>query len=149
MDLVEIVCSAGLSAVLFIALEFTVILPLFRKIVTASVSQTVNDDLIPKITTFVDTKVTDLTAQVTKSLYAKFKGFLGGSKKGANYILRRIADGEDPEDVLDDEQYEPSTIEKVVDILDTARQFLPDPSQKKNAAKSENEEAADIFGVKD
>jgi hypothetical protein len=133
MDLVEIVCSAGLSAVLFIALEFTVILPLFKKIVTRSVSDTVNNDLVPKISTFVDTKVDDLTGQVTKSLFNKFRGFMGGSRKGVNSVLRRLADGEDPEDVLDTEQYEPSTIDKVVDILDTARQFLPDPSTRKAA----------------
>lgn len=135
MDLVEIVCSAGLSAALFIVLEFTVILPLFRKIVTRSVSDTVNNDLIPKITAFVDSKVNDLTGQVTKSLFNKFRGFMGGSRKGVNSMLKRLADGEDPEDVLDDEQYEPSTIDKVVDILDTARQFLPDPSTRKAAAK--------------
>ena len=135
MDLVEIVCSAGLSAALFIVLEFTVILPLFKKIVTRSVSDTVNNDLIPKIMNFVDTKVDDLTTKVTGSLYTKFKGFLGGSKKGVNSILKRLADGEDPEDVMDDERYEPSTIDKVVDILDTARQFLPDPATRKAAAK--------------
>jgi len=137
MDLVEIVCSAGLSAALFIVLEFTVILPLFRKIVTRSVSDTVNNDLVPKISSFVDTKVSDLTTQVTRSLYAKFKGYLGGTGKGVNSILKRISDGEDPEYVMDDVKYEPSTIDKVVDILDTARQFLPDPSTRKAAVKED------------
>lgn len=137
MDVLSIGLSAVLSAVLFVILEFTVILPLFRKIVTKSVNDTVNNQLIPSITAFVDSKVDDLTARLTKSLFVKFRGFLGGSKKGVNSILNRLADGEDLEDLEDD--YEPSTIDKVINILDTASQYLPSMQRGVNNGSKETQ----------
>lgn len=129
MDLASIGLSAILSAVLFVVLEFTIILPLFRRIVTNAVNDMVAKQLIPSVNTFVDTKVTALTETLTKSLYSKFKGFLGGRKKGVNAILERLANGEDLEDIEDD--YEPSTIEKVLDMIEVVRPYLPDPSARK------------------
>ena len=126
MDLVSIGLSAVLSAILFILLEFTIILPLFKRIVTRSVNDMVTNQLIPSISTYIDSKINDLTTMLTKSLFIKFRGYLGGRKKGVNSILERLADGEDLEDLEDD--YEPSTIEKVIDLLHSARSYLPDPS---------------------
>ena len=128
MDLVSIGLSAVLSAALFILLEFTIILPLFKRIVTKATSDMVTNQLIPTISSYIDSKIEDLTSKLTKSLFIKFRGFLGGRKKGVNSILERLADGEDLEDLEDD--YEPSTIEKVVDLLDAARQYLPNPNNK-------------------
>ena len=144
MDLASIGLSAILSAVLFIVLEFTIILPLFKKIVTKAVDDMVSKDLIPSVTSFVDTKVTDLTEVLTKSLYNKFRGFLGGRKKGVNAILERLASGEDLEDIEDD--YEPSTIEKVLDMFETVKPFLPDPSTRK---KKPVEETGSIDGIRE
>ena len=123
MDVLSIGLSAVLSALLFIALEFTIILPLFKKIVTKSVNDMVTTELIPKISEYIDSKITDLTANLTTSLFRKFRAYLGGTKKGVNSLLERIADGEDLEDLED--QYEPSTIDKVVDLISTASQYLP------------------------
>jgi len=136
MDLVSIGCSAVLSAVLFIALEFTIILPLFRRIVTNAVNQMVQKDLIPSVSSFVDTKVTDLTTELTRALFNKFRGFVGGRKKGVNAILERIAAGEDLEDIEDD--YEPSTIDKVYEMFESVRPYLPDPSTRKKPAAAED-----------
>lgn len=146
MDLVEIFASAGLSALLFICLEFTVILPLFRKIVTTSVNDMVTNNLIPKITEYINAQIDGLTERLTKSLFNKFRGVLGGTSKGTNAILRRLAQGEDPEDVLDEEQYEPSTIEKVLDIAHSLSNFLPNPSTKTAASQ---QDPAEISGIKE
>lgn len=142
MDLASIGLSAILSALLFVVLEFTIILPLFRKIVTASVNKTVNENLIPSVTNFVDSKVSDLTDTLTKSLFNKFRGFLGGRKKGINSILERLASGEDLEDIEDD--YEPSTIEKVLDMFETVKPFLPDPS-----TRQKKQDPAVIDGIRE
>ena len=131
MDFVSIGLSAILSALLFIVLEFTIILPLFKKIVTKACNDMVSKELIPSISNYIDSKLEDLTVKLTKSLYSKFRGYLGGSKKGVNSILNRLADGEDLEDL--EEEYEPTTIEKVVDLLSTASQYLPNPKPKKTA----------------
>lgn len=135
MDFASIVISAGLSAVLFIVLEFTIILPLFRKIVTNAVNEMVTKELIPSVDNFVDSKVHDLTEILTKSLFVKIKGMLGGRRKGVNAILERLANGEDLEDIED--EYEPSTIDKVLDIVDAVKPFLPNPSTRKGAEESE------------
>ena len=131
MDFVSIGLSAILSALLFIVLEFTIILPLFKKIVTKACNEMVTAQLIPSVSAYIDSKLEDLTVKLTKSLYSKFRGYLGGSKKGVNSILNRLADGEDLEDL--EEEYEPTTIEKVVDLLSTASQYLPNPKPKKTA----------------
>jgi hypothetical protein len=146
MDFASIVTSAGLSAVLFIVLEFTIILPLFRKIVTNAVNEMVTKELIPSVDNFVDSKVHDLTDILTKSLFVKIKGMLGGRRKGVNSILDRLAAGEDLEDIED--EYEPSTIEKVLDIVEAVRPFLPNPSTRAAAAESEHAAAA-VDGIKE
>ena len=128
MDLASIGLSAVLSAVLFIVLEFTIILPLFKKIVTKAVDDMVNKDLIPSVTNFVDSKVTDLTETVTKSLYQRFKGFLGGRNKGVNSIINRLAQGEELDDIQD--EYEESTIEKVLDVINAVSPYLPKSKPK-------------------
>lgn len=142
MDFASIGLSAVLSAALFIVLEFTIILPLFKRIVTRSVNDMVESRLIPSVTAFVDSKVTDLTDTLTKSLFNKFRGFLGGRKKGVNSILERLAAGEDLEDIEDD--YEPSTIEKVLDVVNAVAPYLPNPATRKKAA-----DPAEISGIKE
>ena len=146
MDFASIVTSAGLSAALFIVLEFTIILPLFRKIVTNAVNEMVTKELIPSVDNFVDSKVHDLTEILTKSLFVKIKGMLGGRRKGVNSILDRLANGEDLEDIED--EYEPSTIDKVLDIVDAVRPFLPNPSTRKGAEESEQLQTT-IDGIKE
>ena len=146
MYFASIVTSAGLSAVLFIVLEFTIILPLFRKIVTNAVNEMVTKELIPSVDNFVDSKVHDLTEILTKSLFVKIKGMLGGRRKGVNSILDRLANGEDLEDIED--EYEPSTIDKVLDIVDAVRPFLPNPSTRKGAEESEQLQTT-IDGIKE
>lgn len=135
MDFASIGLSAVLSAVLFIVLEFTIILPLFRKIVTKAVNDMVAGELIPSVNTFVDTKVNDLTQMLTKSLFSKIKGMMGGRRKGVNAILERLAEGETLEDIED--EYEESTIDKVLEIVDAVKPFLPNPSTRKGAEESE------------
>ena len=136
MDLAAIGASAVLSALLFILLEFTIILPLFRRIVTKAVNDMVQGQLIPSISKYVDDEVTKLTEALTKSLFSKFRGMLGGRKKGVNAILERLAAGEDLEDLED--EYEPSTIDKVYEIIDTVRPYLPNPSARKAAAAKQD-----------
>lgn len=145
MDFASIGLSAVLSALLFIVLEFTIILPLFRKIVTKAVNDMVTGQLIPSVNTFVDTKVGDLTEILTKSLFSKIKGMMGGRRKGVNSILERLSNGEDLEDIED--EYEASTIDKVLEIVDAVRPFLPNPSTR-NAAAAE-ESANVVEGIKE
>jgi hypothetical protein len=141
MDFASIGLSAVLSALLFVALEFTVILPLFRKIVTRAVNDEVQGQLIPSVTKFVDDKVTGLTETLTKSIFVKIRGMLGGSKKGTNAIFERLMQGENLEDIED--EYEPTTIDKVYDIIETVRPFLPNPSSRKEAAAAKEEAATE------
>jgi hypothetical protein len=126
MDFVSIGVSAILSAALFILLEFSVILPLFKKIVEKSVNDTVTNHLVPTISNYIDTKIDDLTSTITKSIFVKIRGMFGGNKKGVNAILNRLADGEDLEDF--ENEYEPSTIDKVLDVLSAASRYLPNPN---------------------
>lgn len=136
MDFASIGLSAVLSALLFIVLEFTIILPLFRRIVTKAVNDMVQGQLIPSISKYVDDEVTKLAEVLTKSLFSKFRGMLGGRKKGVNAILERLAAGEDLEDFED--EYEPSTIDKVYELVQMARPYLPDPSTRKKPAAAED-----------
>lgn len=137
MDLAAIGLSAVLSALLFIALEFTIILPLFRRIVTKAVNDMVQGQLIPSISKYVDDEVTKLTEALTKSLFSKIRGMLGGRRKGVNAIIERLAAGEDLEDFED--EYEPSTIDKVYEMFQLARPYLPDPSTRKKTTAAENQ----------
>lgn len=142
MDLASIGTSAILSALLFIVLEFSIILPLFRKIVTNAVNEMVEKTLIPTISSYIDGKIEDLVKVLTKSLYQKFTGFLGGRKRGVNSVLERLAAGEDLEDIQD--EYQPTTIDKVYDIIATVSPYLPDPSTlRRNRNGSKEEEILD------
>lgn len=142
MDLASIGASAVLSALLFIVLEFSIILPLFRKIVTNAVNEMVEKTLIPTISSYIDGKIEDLVKVLTKSLYQKFTGFLGGRKRGVNSVFERLAAGEDLEDIQD--EYQPTTIDKVYDIISTVSPYLPDPSiLRRNRNGSKEEEILD------
>ncbi len=124
MDFVSIGTSAILSALLFIALEFTIILPLFKRIVTDAVNKMVNEQLIPSISHFVDDKVNDLSTGLTKSLMGKIRGMLGGRQKGVNSLIAKLSDPDlDPDDI-DLDSYEPSTIDKLVSIADNLAPVL-------------------------
>ena len=124
MDFVSIGLSAILSAILFILLEFTIILPLFKKIVTKAVNDMVTNQLIPSVTAFVDSKVSDLTVTLTKSLFAKIKGMMGGRGKGFNSLIAKLSDPDlDPDDI-DLDGYEPSTIDKILAISDNIAPIL-------------------------
>jgi len=60
-----------------------------------------------------------------------------------NAILERLANGEELEDIEDD--YERSTIDKVLDIIEMARPYLPDPSARNKPV----EEQPVIDGIKE
>lgn len=139
MDLTSIGLSAILSALLFIALEFTIILPLFKKIVTRACDDLVQKQLIPSVSLYIDQKMDELSKSLVKSLYSKMTGLIGGRKKGVNSILSRLANGEDLEDIED--EYQPDTIDKVYDIISAVRPYLPDPKIKSgvNNGKTQSE----------
>lgn len=136
MDLASIGLSAVLSAILFIVLEFTIILPLFRKIVTRACDDLVQKQLIPSVSLYIDQKMDELSKSLVKSLYAKMTGLIGGRKKGVNSILSRLAAGEDLEDIED--EYQPDTIDKVYDIINAVRPYLPDPKGVSHGKTQEN-----------
>lgn len=123
MDLLAIGCSAILSALLFVALEFTIILPLFRKIVTRAVDAMVQDSIIPKVQDFVHSEVSGLAETLTTAIVSRISGFLGGTKKGVNAAMLRLASGESLEDIEGD--YKPSTIEQILKIVDAVADRLP------------------------
>lgn len=148
MDFATIGVSAILSAVLFIILEFSIILPLFVKIVKKSVDSMVNEQLIPHVSAYIDLKLADLTQSVTKSLLAKIRGMMGGRTKGFNSLMTKLSDPDlDPDDIdLDD--YEPSTIDKILTITSNLSPILQSPlirganngTQKNNKEKDNKEE---------
>ena len=127
MDFVSIGTSAVLSAILFILLEFTVILPLFKRIVTNAVNQMVQERLIPSISAYVDSKITDLTGILTKSLMQKIRGMMGGRQKGLNSLMTKLADPDLDIEDLDLDDYEPSTIDKIVTIAENLSPILQSP----------------------
>lgn len=135
MDLASIGLSAVLSAVLFIILEFTIILPLFKRIVTKACDDLVQKQLIPSVSLYIDQKMDELSKSLVKSLYSKMTGLIGGRKKGVNSILQRLANGEDLEDIED--EYQPDTIDKVYDIISAVRPYLPDPKGVSDGKKKE------------
>lgn len=123
MDLLAIGCSAILSALLFIVLEFSIILPLFRRIVTRAVDSMVQESIIPKVQEYVHAEVSQLTDTLTSTIVSKIGGFLGGTKKGVNAAMLRLAAGESLEDIEDD--YKSSTIEQILRIVDAVADRLP------------------------
>jgi hypothetical protein len=139
MDLLAIVISALLSAVLFIVLEFSIILPLFRKIVTRAVDDMVQNSIIPKIQDFVHGEVTQLSETLTSSILAKISGFIGGRQKGVNAAMLRLASGEAFEDIEGD--YKPSTIEQILNIVSAVADRVPiQPKENENNGKEENKQ---------
>lgn len=128
MDLISVFASAGLSAVVFLILEFTVILPLFTRIVTRSVDEMVNGKLLPSVSSYIDEKITSLKADLVDSLLAKITGRMGGRTKGVNRIFQRLANGETLEEIEDD--YQESTIDQVLTIVSAVASRLPDPPKK-------------------
>lgn len=137
MDLLAIGCSAVFSALLFIVLEFTIILPLFRRIVTRAVDAMVQDSIIPKVQEFVHGEVTQLADTLTTAIVSRIGGFLGGTKKGVNAAMLRLAAGESLEDIEDD--YKASTIEQILKIVDAVADRLPIHTEDAENGKSQKE----------
>lgn len=137
--------SAGLSAVIFLILEFTVILPLFTKIVKRSVNQMVSDNLLPSVSSYIDEKITSLKADLVDSIFAKISGRMGGRTKGVNRIMQRLANGETLEEIED--EYQESTIDQVLTIVSAVASRLPDPPSKKE--KENGEKKDEKKGVND
>lgn len=142
MDLVSVFASAGLSAVVFLILEFTVILPLFTRIVTKSVDEMVNGKLLPSVSSYIDEKITSLKSDLVDSLLAKITGRMGGRTKGVNRVMQRLANGESLEDIED--EYQESTIDQVLTIVSAVASRLPDPSQKREKDGKEKDEKKSV-----
>lgn len=134
--------SAGLSAVVFLILEFTVILPLFTRIVTKSVDEMVNGKLLPSVSAYIDEKITSLKSDLVDSLLAKITGRMGGRTKGVNRVMQRLANGESLEDIED--EYQESTIDQVLTIVSAVASRLPDPSQKREKDGKEKDEKKSV-----
>lgn len=137
MDLVSVMTSAALSAVLFLVLEFSVILPLFVRVVKKSVNDMVTGSLLPSVTSYIDEEITQLKADLVDSILAKIRGGMGGRSKGVNRIMQRLADGESLEDIEDD--YQQSTIDQVLTIVSAVASRLPDPKQPKEESDGKKE----------
>lgn len=137
MDLVSVTTSAALSAVLFLVLEFSVILPLFVRVVKKSVNDMVAGSLLPSVTSYIDEKITQLKADLVDSILAKIRGGMGGRSKGVNRIMQRLADGESLEDIEDD--YQQSTIDQVLTIVSAVASRLPDPKPKEVTSDGKKE----------
>lgn len=138
MDLLAIVISALLSAVLFIVLEFSIILPLFRKIVTRAVDDMVQNSIIPKVQEFVHSEVTTLSDTLTSSILSKISGFVGGRQKGVNAAMLRLAAGESFDDIEGD--YKPSTIEQILNIVSAVADRVPTHTKEpENNGEKEND----------
>lgn len=138
MDLVSVTTSAILSALLFVVLEFTVILPLFTKIVKKATNDMVATHLLPAVTSYIDDKITSLKADLADAMFQKFRAFTGGRKKGINAIMNRLANGESLEDIED--EYQESTIDQVLSIVSAVADRLPRPSQGDNSNGKKKED---------
>ena len=138
MDLVGVLISAVCSALLFLVLEFTVILPLFTRVVKRSVNDMVTSNLLPSVTSYIDEKITGLKSDLVDSILARIRGGMGGRSKGVNRVMQRLADGESLEDIEQD--YQESTIDQVLTIVSAVASRLPDPNkkEKENGEKKEN-----------
>lgn len=141
MDFVSIGLSAILSAGLFVVLEFTVILPLFRRIVVKACDDLVTLQLIPTVNGYIDTKLTDLTTNLTKSLWQKIRAMMGGKQKGINSLMAQLQDPEFDIEDLDLDGYQPSTIDKILTIAENLSPILQSPliSQRRNENGKEKE----------
>lgn len=143
MDFVSIGTSAILSACLFVILEFTIILPLFKKIVTKSVNDMVANQLIPSVSAYIDSKITDLTTVITKSLMARIKGMMGGRGKGFNSLIAKLSDPDIDPDEIDLDDYEPSTIDKILAIAENVGPILQS-SINKGVVQNGTQESKEI-----
>lgn len=152
MDFVSIGLSAVLSAVLFIILEFTIILPLFKKIVTNATSKMVNEQLIPSVNDYINSKIEELTKVLTKSLFTKIRGMMGGKSKGLNSLMAKLTDPDLDLDEIDLDDYEPSTIDKISTIVQNISPILNSPyftQRGVNNGKEENIQSKDKDGLQD
>lgn len=138
MDLVSVSISAVLSALLFVILEFSVIIPLFSRVVRKSVDEMVTGSLLPSVTSYIDDKLTGLKADLVDSILARIRGGMGGRSKGVNRVMQRLADGESLEDIEDD--YQQSTIDQVLTIVSAVASRLPDPQKKKEKEDGKEKE---------
>lgn len=135
MDLVGVLVSAVLSATLFLVLEFSVILPLFTRVVKRSVNDMVTNSLLPSVSSYIDEKITGLKSDLVDSILARIRGGMGGRSKGVNRVMQRLADGESLEDIEND--YQESTIDQVLTIVSAVASRLPDPKHKKESENGE------------
>lgn len=142
MDLVGVLISAVCSALLFLALEFSVILPLFSRVVRKSVDDMVTSSLLPSVSKYIDDKITELKSDLVDSILARIRGGMGGRSKGVNRVMQRLADGESLEDIEQD--YQESTIDQVLTIVSAVASRLPDPlkEKKENGEKKENQQVS-------
>ena len=142
MDFVSIGLSAILSAILFVILEFTIILPLFRKIVTKACNDLVTLQLIPSVNQYIDSKLTELTANLTKSIWQKIRAMMGGQQKGINSLMEKLQDPEFDIEDLDLDRYKPSTIDKILTIAENLGPILQSPliSQRRNEENGKEKE---------
>lgn len=143
MDLVGVLISAVCSALLFLVLEFSVILPLFSRVVKKAVDDMVTSSLLPSVSKYIDAKITELKSDLVDSILARIRGGMGGRSKGVNRVMQRLADGESLEDIEQD--YQESTIDQVLTIVSAVASRLPDPSKKEkkeNGEKKENQQVS-------
>lgn len=138
MDLVGVLISAVCSALLFLVLEFTVILPLFSRVVKKAVDDMVTSSLLPSVSKYIDAKITELKSDLVDSILARIRGGMGGRSKGVNRVMQRLAEGESLEDIEQD--YQESTIDQVLTIVSAVASRLPDPSKKKEKEDGEKKE---------
>lgn len=129
MDLVTVGVSAICSALLFLALEFTVVLPLFSRVVKKAVDGMVKDSVIPSMSSYIDTKIQELQTKLADALWLKIRSMIGGRNKGVNSMISRLAAGESFDDL--ETQYQESTIDQVLKVIGAVAEHLPSPSSKK------------------
>lgn len=137
MDLATVAASTICSAGLFLILEFTVILPLFTRVVRNAVDGMVNEKIIPSITAYIDTKIGSLQQQLADALWLKIRAMLGGRTKGVNNLINRLAAGESLEEL--ETQYQESTVEQVLTILSAVASRLPSPTKEVSENGKEKE----------
>ncbi len=137
MDLVGVLISAVCSALLFLVLEFSVILPLFTRVVKKAVDDMVTSSLLPSVSKYIDEKITELKSELVDSILARIRGGMGGRSKGVNRVMQRLADGESLEDIEQD--YQESTIDQVLTIVSAVASRLPDPSKKEKKEDGKKE----------
>lgn len=135
MDLATVGVSAICSALLFLLLEFTVILPLFSRVVKKAVDGMVKDSVIPSMSSYIDTKIQELQTKLADALWLKIRSMIGGRNKGVNSMISRLAAGESFDDL--ETQYQETTIDQVLKVIGAVADRLPSPSKEKDNGKKE------------